>query len=54
MSDDEVVHLTVIPEDGLCEGCHEPIGENVYETEDMIVVCEKCWNMLLEDDEERP
>lgn len=46
---DEDVQIIVMPEDGLCEGCHEPIGEEVFETDDMVVVCRKCWDLCVEE-----
>ncbi len=32
-------HLTVMPADGKCEGCGAPIGEEIYETDDV-------WNSI--------
>lgn len=38
----EVVQVIVLPEDGRCEGCGDPLGEEISETEDMLVVCKNC------------
>ena len=35
----------------LCEGCGEPIGDEVFETDDMVVLCKKCWELCLADAE---
>jgi hypothetical protein len=40
----ESVQLIVLPEDGLCEGCREQLGDEVFETDDMVVLCPKCWD----------
>ena len=39
----EEVYLIVVPEDGLCEGCGEPLGDDPCETDDMVVVCRACY-----------
>ena len=49
---EETVHLTVIPKDGLCEGCGEPIEEEIFETEDMVILCKPCWKAMLEESRE--
>jgi Zn finger protein HypA/HybF involved in hydrogenase expression len=46
---DEVIHLTVVPADGKCEGCGELIGDELFETDDMVVVCRKCWDDCVEE-----
>ena len=47
---EEVINLVVVPDDGLCEGCGEPIGEEIFETGDMVVVCRKCWDLCCEEE----
>lgn len=49
---EEVVHLVVVPEDGKCEGCGQPIGGEVFETEDMVTVCRSCWDECVEESAE--
>jgi hypothetical protein len=49
MSDEDVVQIIVVPEDGLCEGCGEPFGDEVFETDDMMILCRRCWDDCLEE-----
>jgi len=46
---DEVVHVIVRPEDNKCEGCGDELGEEFFETYDMVTVCKKCWDLCVED-----
>lgn len=48
---EEVVHLVVVPEDGKCEGCGQPIGEEIFETEDMVKLCRACWDECIKESE---
>lgn len=48
---EEAIQLIVRPEDGLCEGCSEPLGEEIFETDDMVVLCRKCWDACAENEE---
>lgn len=43
------VVIVVVPEDGLCEGCREPLGEDMFETDDMLVVCRGCYELCCEE-----
>lgn len=43
------LHLVVNPEDGLCEGCAGPIGDDPRETDDMIVLCRACWDICVDE-----
>jgi len=46
---DEFVQPIVIPEDVCCESCGDPLGDDVFETADMVVVCRQCWNLGVEE-----
>ena len=47
----EYVQIVVVPEDGLCEGCRQPIGEEVFETDDMVTLCRACRDDCVEESE---
>jgi len=51
-NEDDVVRIVVRPEDGLCEGCGEQIGDEIFETDDMVTVCKKCWELCLKEAED--
>jgi hypothetical protein len=46
---EEEIQLAVRPEDGLCEGCREPLGDEYFETDDMVVLCRPCWEGCVAD-----
>lgn len=46
---EDCIHIVVVPADGLCEGCREPFfNDEIFETDDMVTVCQKCWEEYLE------
>lgn len=47
--DNETVYLTVVPADGKCEGCGDPVGDAIFETDDMVRLCKKCWQSMRDD-----
>lgn len=48
----DVIQIVVKPEDGKCEGCGELLGEEFFETDDMVVLCKPCFESCKEDAEE--
>jgi formylmethanofuran dehydrogenase subunit E len=47
---DEVIQIIVRPEDNRCEGCGELLGDDIYETDDMVVLCKPCFDLCVEED----
>lgn len=45
----EVIKIVVKPEDGRCEGCGELLGEEFFETDDMVVLCKPCFVECLDE-----
>jgi hypothetical protein len=47
MSED--IYLLVVPADGLCQGCGDPLGEEVFEDDMGIILCRGCWDLCEEE-----
>jgi hypothetical protein len=45
----KVIQVIVRPEDNRCEGCREELGEDIYETDDMVVLCKACFDNCVEE-----
>lgn len=46
---EETVKIVVKPEDGRCEGCGELLGDEFFETDDMVVLCKPCFDLCKEE-----
>lgn len=47
---EETVYLIVRPGDNKCEGCGEQLEDEFFETDDMVIVCKKCWDLCIEEE----